>query len=211
MKLFILFFFILGLAEAQSNYGDQRARADSDPRTLSARQEFSSHVKSEFQKSRRRHNLGHINLQLDSRMVAQYGRGKESAMKVIPRENEQILGLISRSRTAPRALFQEISRYPLLRKYKREDIAKAIRLLSGAKSVRMSYWGYLGRSEVLPTFNAKNGELKYNARWNEAKSFYKIYSKQEMESKIISGIIEQMNTRSWFEILKSINIFDLCS
>jgi len=211
MKFILLLTLILGFAHAQGNYGDNRARADSDSRTLEARRQFNSHVESKFRESKQRHRLNHIRLNLDSRMVAQYGRGKSSAMKVIPQENEQILSFISKTRTQPREVFQRISNYPGLKKFDRKDIAKAIRLLATTKAIRMSYWGYLNRSEVLPGFNPKTGELKYSARWNEAKSFYRPYSSREMETNIISGIIEEMNTKSWLEILKSINIFDLCS
>lgn len=211
MRFLFLFFFLLGVAEAQSNYGDNRSRADSDPRTLEARREFNTHVKSKFKESQKRHRLGHLTLDLDSRMVSQYGRGKDSALKIIPRENDQILGFISEARTAPRTVFKRLEAYPELRKFKREDIAKAVKLLAKTRSLRMSYWGYLDRSENLPGYDVKTNELTYNARWNEAKSFYKLYSVREMESNIIAGLVEEMNTKSWFEILKSINIFDLCS
>ena len=209
MKFFLLIILSLTV-HAQSNYGDNRGRADSDPKTLKARREFSSHVTAKFEESKKRHGLDHLSLNLDSRMVAQYGRGKTSAMRVIPQENEQILALISQSRSKPRQVYRRMVSYPRLRKYKREDIAKAIKILSKTRSLRMSYWGYLSRSEDLPSYNLKRNELHYNARWNEAKSFYKIYGTQEMEANIISGIIDEMNTKSWFDILREIDVFDLC-
>ncbi len=206
----MLFILSLPQALAQKTYGDNRYKADSDPKTLQARRYFQQNTENEFKKDKQRLGLNHIGLRLNHRMVAQYGRGKDSANAVIPKENEQILEFIAQIRSNPRAAFQHVSRLPGLKNQKKQDIAKALTMLMQTKMINIGYWGYLDRSENLPNFDAKRGVLNYDARWNERKSFYLQYSPDEMKTNILKGIITQMNTKSWFQKFSEINLLDFC-
>lgn len=196
--LFIICALLSSSVFAQMNYGDRRLRADTDPRTLEARKEFNSSMRRHFRNVSRIHKLEDIDLRLNSRLVSQYGRGKASALAVIPREIDQVMEFISEAKYGPYDLVDCLKSEGLFRSISEEKLLKAVRLLGETKKLRMEYWGYMVQTEMPPEYDAGDNELTYRAHWHEADSYYELYDKRTMRKNIIKALLKELD-REWYE------------
>ncbi len=75
-----------------------------------------------------------MDLELNSRLVSQYGRGKYSAMKVIPKEIDQVMGLISEAKYRPYELANCLSDMSALKNISYDELVEAIKSWTDADS-----------------------------------------------------------------------------
>ena len=199
LLLFIMSFSITG--NAQSNYADQRLRADSNPETRRIRREFRSFIKKTFRGLQSRHRLNRLKFTFNDRMIAQYGRGSASAFKELPKDLNLVMEFIRRAKTSRAALLTDLSsNYTTLRQYSDDEILKAITSLANSKTLHLDYWGYLSTYKA-PTMDLKTNRLSYFAEWKEGASYYKPTHKKQLRSNIIRGIIANLNHTPWYSQL----------
>jgi len=195
----ILFFGLASTVYGQSKYSDRRLKADTDPRTLRARKEFNQRTTKSFIQSRRVYRVENIELELNSRLVSQYGRGKSSAIKVIPQEIDQILGLISEAKYSPYDLAICLKDLHGLRHIPVNEILEAVKKLGDARIIKIDYWGYMIQKERPPVYNSDDRRLTYKARWHEADSYYEAYSADAARENIIKAVLNERE-KAWYEI-----------
>lgn len=193
-----LFLLTASFVQAQSSYGDNRSRADTDSRTMEARRRFSLIINQKFASLRNQYRLNNIRLTFNQRMIAQYGRGASTAFEVIPDELEQVSNFIFEARNNRIELLEDLTRnYRTLRNYSKSDINEAIGLLASTRKIHLDFWGYFS-SYIAPDFDLEDKKLIYFAHWHEADSYYELYSERQMRSNIIRGIIAKMNYSPWY-------------
>lgn len=199
--ILLLLVSFIASASAQSNYSDQRLRADMNPETMQARSQFRSFINRTFRHNQQRYKLNQIKFSFNDRMIAQFGRGAASAFKELPKDLNLVMKFIRTAQISKRALLKDLStNYRTLRKYSDHELLRAIEILATTKALHLDYWGYLNGYKA-PTMNLKNQRLIYYAKWFEAESFYKATHEKQLRSNIMRGIIADMNHTPWYKNL----------
>lgn len=183
-----------------NSYADNRHRSDFDPRTVKARLEFTTKMKNTFQNLKLRSDtITDLRLKLNLRLVSQFGRGLDSALQILPVQLKYIVNIIEETIDNPEDIYNSIKNEKILSSESKEDIKLAIQTISDTEIIKISYWGYLSRSEILPSINFDSNQVTYYSHWNEGKNRYSHITKIEILSKIILGVIKKSQKR-WFEI-----------
>lgn len=189
MILMALCFCYQAIALGQSNYSDQRFRADSDPKTVEARNHFSSlmaHAHLELQDKFELHN---VQLLYNPRMICQFGRGAETAFRVIPLEHGKIMGLISLAKKNPEKLLQLALVNSFEIEGSEEQMRKAIANISTIEAVYIDYWGYLSREYKPPVYSPALNRITFYATWHERESFYEATDPEVLRYQILKAFM----------------------
>ena len=199
--LFTLFLGISSLGYTQSNYSDQRMRADRHPKTIAARSEFKSFINHQFLVFKKKYNLPYLDLTFNDRMIAQYGRGLKSAKTEISKELENLIKLIRDSKKNRSNLLKDLGQtYKTLRQYSDFEIDTVINIIADAEIVHLDYWGYLG-GRLMPKFDNKSKTLSYFSEWNNKGKIYKAAHERQLRSNIVRGIMKQLTYTPWYKKL----------
>ncbi len=180
-------------------YGYRRGQADSDMRTLHARSYFDRLIKQRFAQSKAQYRVPNLQLNMNVRMIAQYGRGAASANAVLPEEIDKLVRFVAEARDHHDDVVRQILNIRGFSRVNRADIENAVTHLGQLRAIHLDYWGYIGRVQRLPEY-LKDGRLSYFAKWNERESRYELYDEATLRSLIIRGIIIGMKVqpRGWW-------------
>lgn len=175
--------------QAQAGYGDNRARADLHPSTMKARRQFNNLMNANFSQWQKQLQLSDVRLRLNQRMMAQYGRGKDSTLKVPSQQLREIMKFINFSRVNSVALLESLRKNRNFSCLSESDLRRLIFELQSVSLIKLDFWGYISRAERLPEFDAKTNSLTVFLKWNEAKSLYVPYSTGFLHNSIARAIV----------------------
>jgi hypothetical protein len=173
-------------------YGYRRAQADSDIRTLRARSAFNAHANRLFAESKARYRLNSLKLDLNPRMIAQYGSGAPSAHLVLPKEVDQIAKFIALARDKAEIVVRYYRQQPYMKAFTDSEIRTAVQMISKTETLHLDYWGYINRTQRLPDYELSSRKLSYYAKWNERDRKYEFSGEAKIRAFVILGAIQTL-------------------
>lgn len=199
MKELIIIYLFFGISFSHaSSYANNRHRSDFHPLTLKAKSKFKKKMNATFRKLKMDHiEKSNLRLKLNHRLISQFGRGLESALEIIPEQLVSLVSIINECIDDPQVVYESIQHDIILRSMTEIEIKQAIQEIALTKIIKISYWGYMSRSEILPSINLEINQITFYSHWNEGLSTYSHIEKREILSKTILGVIKDLE-KDWY-------------